>query len=87
MAHRRASLGTVNALFRLGDDLVLRFPLRPGAATGLRLTQEHVRRIAPHLPLAVPEAIVQAIVALPYHAGTNPVMAATARDTLSAILA
>jgi aminoglycoside phosphotransferase (APT) family kinase protein len=31
-------------------------------------------------------AIVQAIVALPYYAGTNPVMARTARDTLTAIL-
>ncbi|WP_201787289.1 hypothetical protein [Actinoplanes sp. TFC3] len=24
------SHGTVNALFRLGDDIVLRFPLQPG---------------------------------------------------------
>jgi aminoglycoside phosphotransferase (APT) family kinase protein len=55
-----ASTGTVNALFRLGDDIVLRFPLRPGGdreRAALRAEQDHARRLAPHLPLAVPQPL------------------------------
>ena len=55
------SHGTVNALFRLGDDIVLRFPLRPSLDAGpraeLRREQEDARRIAPYLPLPVPEPL------------------------------
>ncbi|WP_433732074.1 aminoglycoside phosphotransferase family protein [Actinoplanes sp. CA-051413] len=55
------SHGTVNALFRLGDDLVARVPLRPSAAADRRdeLTheQEQAERLAAHLPLAVPEPV------------------------------
>jgi aminoglycoside phosphotransferase (APT) family kinase protein len=52
------SHGTVNALFRLGDDLLLRFPLRPDPdATRQRQAQDHARRIAPRVPLAVPEPL------------------------------
>src|SRR5688572_20389757 len=51
------SHGTVNALFRLGDDFVLRFPLRPRPAGELRLVQEHARRIAPQVPVAVAEPL------------------------------
>jgi aminoglycoside phosphotransferase (APT) family kinase protein len=55
------SHGTVNALFRLGDDLVLRFPLRPSTATDRRdelaEEQDHARRIAAHMPVAVPEPV------------------------------
>ncbi|GAA3338123.1 aminoglycoside phosphotransferase family protein [Amorphoplanes nipponensis] len=56
-----ASAGTVNALFRLGDDLVLRFPLRPSAAAGRRDelagVQEQARRLAAELPCAIPEPV------------------------------
>ncbi|GAA3954350.1 aminoglycoside phosphotransferase family protein [Actinoplanes auranticolor] len=55
------SHGTVNALFRLGDDLVARFPLRPGAASDRRDELAHeqgqARWLAAHLPLAVPEPL------------------------------
>lgn len=50
--------GTVNALFRLGDDIVLRFPLQPGTGRdALAAEQAHARRIADHVPVAVPEPV------------------------------
>ena len=52
-----ASGGTVNALFRLGEEIVLRFPLRPSPDEALRREQDNARRIAPHVPVAVPEPI------------------------------
>jgi aminoglycoside phosphotransferase (APT) family kinase protein len=55
------SHGTVNALFRLGTDLVVRFPLRPGAGAERRdellRVQDRTRRLAPLLPLAVAEPL------------------------------
>ncbi|MEU8331336.1 aminoglycoside phosphotransferase family protein [Micromonospora sp. NPDC048839] len=55
------SAGTVNALFRLGPEIVLRFPLRPFADPDLRAElrreQEHAVLLAPHLPVAVPEPL------------------------------
>ena len=53
-----ASSGTVNALFRLGDDIVLRFPLRPAADPAeLAAEQEHARRVAAVAPVAVPRPL------------------------------
>ena len=53
------SHGTVNALFRLGSGLVLRFPLCPAPATRAELTaeQDHLRRIAPHVAVEVPSPV------------------------------
>ncbi|MEU7610159.1 aminoglycoside phosphotransferase family protein [Micromonospora sp. NPDC049204] len=55
------SAGTVNALFRLGPEIVLRFPLRPFADPDLRAElrreQEHAVLLAAHLPVAVPEPL------------------------------
>lgn len=53
------SHGTVNALFRLGHDIVLRFPLRPDTELrdALLHEQDQARRIAAQVPLAVPEPI------------------------------
>ena len=55
------SHGTVNALFRLGDDIVLRFPLCPSASDAAREEllgeQERARLVAPHVALAVPEPL------------------------------
>ncbi|MER7459907.1 aminoglycoside phosphotransferase family protein [Micromonospora sp. NPDC126480] len=52
------SYGTVNALFRVGDQVVLRFPLQPDpgrrARAELAGEQAHLRQLAPHLPLPVP---------------------------------
>ncbi|WFE54983.1 aminoglycoside phosphotransferase family protein [Micromonospora sp. WMMD1155] len=56
-----ASTGTVNALFRLGTEIVLRFPLRPSADPAVRAElereQEHARMLATRLPVAVPEPL------------------------------
>ncbi|WP_203830211.1 aminoglycoside phosphotransferase family protein [Actinoplanes palleronii] len=56
-----ASGGTVNALFRLGDDVVLRFPLQPSPADAHRqdLLDEQVNahRLAGRVPAAVPEPL------------------------------
>ncbi|MET8358447.1 aminoglycoside phosphotransferase family protein [Micromonospora sp. NPDC005171] len=55
------STGTVNALFRLGTEIVLRFPLQPGADPALRAElqreQEHASLLAAHLPVPVPEPL------------------------------
>lgn len=55
------SHGTVNALFRLGDEIVLRFPLRPSLDAGLRDElsdqQDNARRVAAHVPVPVPEPV------------------------------
>lgn len=52
------SQGTVNALYRLGADVVLRFPLRPSSAPALRASlieeQQAARRVAPVTRLGVP---------------------------------
>ncbi|MGH3359899.1 MAG: aminoglycoside phosphotransferase family protein [Nocardioidaceae bacterium] len=56
-----ASPGTVNALFRLGDDVVLRFPLRPSPGRERReelmTEQDNARRIVAQSPVAVPEPL------------------------------
>ncbi|MGI5522202.1 aminoglycoside phosphotransferase family protein [Micromonospora sp. CA-259024] len=56
-----ASTGTVNALFRLGTEIVLRFPLQPTAdpelRAELRREQEYARLLAAHLPVPVPEPL------------------------------
>jgi aminoglycoside phosphotransferase (APT) family kinase protein len=51
---RVASAGTVNALFRLGEDMVVRLPRRPSADSGVKTEQEWLPKLAPHLPLAIP---------------------------------
>ncbi|MEU7773334.1 aminoglycoside phosphotransferase family protein [Micromonospora taraxaci] len=59
--HPLASTGTVNALFRLGTEIVLRFPLRPSTDPAVRAElereQEHARMLAARLPVAVPEPL------------------------------
>src|SRR4051794_32113316 len=56
-----ASDGTVNALFRLGDDVVLRFPLRPRADDAMRESlareQDDARRIGARVAVQVPEPL------------------------------
>jgi aminoglycoside phosphotransferase (APT) family kinase protein len=49
--------GTVNALYRLGEDVVLRFPLVATPADELAAEAEHARRIASDVPLTVPEPL------------------------------
>ncbi|MFE3185343.1 aminoglycoside phosphotransferase family protein [Streptomyces violascens] len=52
---RFPSGGTVNAMYRLGDDLVVRLPLVEGGASDVSLEQEWLPRLAPLLPTAIPD--------------------------------
>ncbi|MEU7873923.1 aminoglycoside phosphotransferase family protein [Dactylosporangium sp. NPDC049140] len=54
---RELAPGTVNAVFRLGDALVARFPLQPGGADGLRAEAEAAVKLAAHTRFAVPEPV------------------------------
>jgi aminoglycoside phosphotransferase (APT) family kinase protein len=49
--------GTDNALFRLGDVKVVRLPTRPRTVVTLEKERRWLPRLAPHLPLAVPEPL------------------------------
>ena len=48
--------GTDNAMYRLGDELVVRLPRRT-AGGGLAKELTWLPRLAPHLPVAVPEPV------------------------------
>lgn len=48
------SAGAGNALFRLGDDLVVRLPLHPGSAAAVEMGLTWLPWLAAQLPLAVP---------------------------------
>lgn len=52
-----AGSGTDNSLYRLGDDLLLRLPRTPGTAGAVAKEQRWLPRLAPHLPVAVPEPV------------------------------
>ncbi|MFJ8658360.1 aminoglycoside phosphotransferase family protein [Streptomyces sp. NPDC093795] len=55
-----ASAGTDNAMFRLGDDLVVRLPRVPYAARHVEKEQRWLPLLAPHLPLDVPVPVGRA---------------------------
>ncbi|GHF05376.1 phosphotransferase [Streptomyces morookaense] len=54
---RLPSGGTVNAMYRLGDRMVVRLPLVAGGAGDVVLEQAWLPRLAPRLPVAVPEVL------------------------------
>ncbi|PWI08810.1 phosphotransferase [Streptomyces sp. NWU339] len=54
---RHPSGGTVNAMYRLGDGMVVRLPLVQGGAKDVAMEQEWLPRLAPLLPTAVPEVL------------------------------
>ncbi|HEX4791686.1 MAG TPA: aminoglycoside phosphotransferase family protein [Actinospica sp.] len=54
---RVPSSGTDNAMFRLGPDLCVRLPRRPGCAGQVEKDLRWLPRLAPHLPLSVPEPL------------------------------
>ncbi|MFV0131987.1 aminoglycoside phosphotransferase family protein [Streptomyces sp. HMX87] len=54
---RWPSGGTVNAMYRLGDDMVVRLPLVRGGAADVAREQEWLPRLAPHLPTRIPEVL------------------------------
>jgi aminoglycoside phosphotransferase (APT) family kinase protein len=52
-----SSGGTVNAMYRLGDDMVVRLPLVQGGAEDVSMEQRWLPRLAPHLPTRIPEVL------------------------------
>lgn len=53
------STGTVNALYRLGDDLCVRLTRVPEWADGLGRERIWLPALAPHITLAIPEPVAQ----------------------------
>lgn len=51
------SSGTDNALYRLGDDMVVRLPRIHWSVGQVEKEQQWLPRLAPHLPLAIPEPL------------------------------
>ncbi len=56
---RVVSSGTVNAIYRLGEDLSVRLPLSPRFHADLDLEFTWLPRMAPVLPLAIPEPVAR----------------------------
>ncbi|MFI5611502.1 aminoglycoside phosphotransferase family protein [Amycolatopsis sp. NPDC051903] len=54
---RFPSGGTVNAMYRLGEGLVVRLPLLKGGAADVAVEQEWLPRLASRLPVAIPEVL------------------------------
>ncbi|MFL1903258.1 aminoglycoside phosphotransferase family protein [Streptomyces tauricus] len=54
-----ASAGTDNAMYRLGADMVVRLPRRPGGAGQVEKEQCWLPTLAPRLPLAVPVPLAE----------------------------
>jgi aminoglycoside phosphotransferase (APT) family kinase protein len=54
---RFASGGTVNAIYRLGDGMAVRLPLARGGADDVLMEREWLPRLAPQLPVWVPELL------------------------------
>src|ERR1022692_4232888 len=53
------STGTVNAIYRLGDDMCLRLPRLPQWSADLEKELEWLPRLAPHLSLGVPAPLAK----------------------------
>ncbi|MEU3778305.1 aminoglycoside phosphotransferase family protein [Streptomyces sp. NPDC032472] len=51
------SVGTSNAMYRLGEDMVVRLPRVAGAAEDAETEHTWLPRLAPSLPVAVPEPL------------------------------
>jgi aminoglycoside phosphotransferase (APT) family kinase protein len=54
---RLPSSGSSNALFRLGDDLLVRLPRQPGGSATIEKEAKWLPVIGPLLPVAVPEVV------------------------------
>ncbi|MEV7445439.1 aminoglycoside phosphotransferase family protein [Streptomyces sp. NPDC091204] len=54
---RFPSGGTVNAMYRLGEDMAVRLPLTEGGAEDVPTEREWLPRLAPALPTPVPEVL------------------------------
>ncbi|MFF4522156.1 aminoglycoside phosphotransferase family protein [Streptomyces bluensis] len=51
---RVGTAGTANAMYRLGEDMVVRLPLTAGAADDIEKEHRWLPRLAPLLPVAIP---------------------------------
>ena len=51
------SAGTVNAIYRLGDDMTVRLPRVQRYVRDLEKEYDWLPKLAPHLPLAIPERL------------------------------
>jgi aminoglycoside phosphotransferase (APT) family kinase protein len=51
------SAGTVNAIYRLGDDMAVRLPRIQRYARDLEKEYDWLPKLAPHLPLVIPEPL------------------------------
>jgi aminoglycoside phosphotransferase (APT) family kinase protein len=56
---RVASGGTENAIYRLGSDLVVRLPLRPGSREQVEKLHRWLPTLGPLLPLPVPVPVAK----------------------------
>jgi len=54
---RLAASGSTNALFRLGEDLLVRVPRQPGGTETIEKEQRWLPYVAPRMPVAVPEIL------------------------------
>jgi aminoglycoside phosphotransferase (APT) family kinase protein len=54
-----APTGTVNAMFRLGDDLAVRLSRRPWDWDDTTTEHRWLPRLAPHLPVAIPALVAE----------------------------
>ena len=54
---RLASSGSTNALFRLGDEFLLRLPRQPGGSAAISKEATWLPILAPRLPVDVPEVV------------------------------
>ena len=54
---RLAASGSTNALFRLGEDLVVRLPRQPGGSATIEKEARWVPLLAAGLPVAVPDVV------------------------------
>ncbi|MER7165430.1 aminoglycoside phosphotransferase family protein [Micromonospora sp. NPDC000207] len=92
-----ASSGTDNAMYRLGDELVVRLPRIPSAVDAIARELRWAPRLAPHLPVAVPVPVASGRPAagypfpwsvLPWLPGRNPLAGRVTRaDRLAVDLA
>jgi aminoglycoside phosphotransferase (APT) family kinase protein len=64
--HEVESMGTVNAIYRLGTELCVRLPRVEAWAGDLVKELQWLPRLAPRLPLAVPEPVADGAPALGY---------------------
>jgi len=94
---RVPSSGTDNALYRLGDDMVVRLPRIDWAVDGVENADEWLPRLAPLLPVAVPVPLAKGSPArgypwpwsvYPWLEGENPTVGGLAEpDALASDLA